>query len=417
MGGSATLSLHTPIEWPGTGDSVLGGGTSNAFHGGSSSGSGGGGGGSGGSTLYYDAIKLTVTAVSGGKVIHATPVWCNRRAKQSLPLSQGGGGGGAVGGGAVGGGGSSPAVKKSLNPFATAQTLPIPPPTRASTPTLPTPPLRPPSPSLPSSHPPTQPTIQNTNTNQAHNQPANKDRNFTLKLSLKSIGLSVIAERPVRREFLSLYIDGIDATMCQRTINNPSHMVDGNGLTSASAPGLGLGPASGSGLSSGSALTSYQLEIADIQIDNYSETAIRPVLLHSFSSSRRELKKAARRRQRAMRKGGSTHGSSSGSGSSSGGGEGSMDRDLLDLDLPSGTSGATGQTPSSQHVGSADDFPFFSISVVQELPRGSSTPIFKYVAVRMLEAKLALDSATLQVTDSYSPVSIIDNTYPRILTN
>ena len=184
-----------------------------------------------------------------------------------------GGGGGKAGGGGlgvgkgVGGGGAGAGVAVSPTP----------------------------SPSLPPSHPrPPTSTLQTTPhapINQPINQPSSKDRNFTLKISLKSIGLSVIAERPVRREFLSLYIDGIDATMSQRTINNyDPYTLDGvsvgQGPGQGLGSGLGLGPAAGPGLSAGSAMTSYQLEISDIQIDNYSETAIRPVLLHSFSSSR-----------------------------------------------------------------------------------------------------------------------------------
>ena len=185
-----------------------------------------------------------------------------------------------MGAGKGGGVGDSQVVKRPLNPFVTSQPLPSPPP--PPTRTLPAA-NHPPTPSPPPPHPPT---FQHTH-HQSTNQPANRDRNFTLKLSLKSIGLSVIAERPVRREFMSLYIDGIDATMSQRTVTNSSYAFDsGGGSRSGSGSGLGLASGHGLGPSSGSALTSYQLEIADIQIDNYSETAVRPVLLHSFSSSR-----------------------------------------------------------------------------------------------------------------------------------
>ena len=81
LGGSAVLPLHSPVEWPGTGGEITtGGGSGGSGSGGSSgfgtSGSGSGNSGNGnsgsGSGLYYDAIKLTVTAVSGGKVRHAS---------------------------------------------------------------------------------------------------------------------------------------------------------------------------------------------------------------------------------------------------------------------------------------------------------------------------------------------------------
>jgi hypothetical protein len=108
-----------------------------------------------------------------------------------------------------------------------------------------------------------------------------------------------------------------------------------------------------------------------MQIDNYSETAIFPVLMHSYNASQRERKKIARRRKRAIRLR-----------------KGSLDSEDS-VGLPSSS--------SKNKEDGVEDYPFLTLSVVQELSPGSITPIFKYVAVRILEIKLAVDSSTLQL--------------------
>jgi hypothetical protein len=184
-------------------------------------------------------------------------------------------------------------------------------------------------------------------------------KNFTLKFSLKSIGLSLIAERPVRREFMSLYLDGLDGRMVQKYYPNgvPSK---GGMRTTRSGGEIPMQRLP-------SVITSYSLTVADMQVDNYSETAVFPVLMHSFSASHRERKKAARRRKRAIRR---TPPQARGRGRGRG-------------------------RPLSESAD--DDFPFVALSVVQELTEGSIAPIFKYVALRVLEIKLAVDSSTLQL--------------------
>jgi hypothetical protein len=76
---------------------------------------------------------------------------------------------------------------------------------------------------------------------------------FSISLSLASFGLSFVLEKPIRREFLSLYIDGLD------------FRVENKGI-----------------------LRSFELCIDDVQVDNYSETVIYPVLLHSSKKEERE---------------------------------------------------------------------------------------------------------------------------------
>jgi hypothetical protein len=66
-----------------------------------------------------------------------------------------------------------------------------------------------------------------------------------------------VLEKPIRREFLSLYIDGLD------------FKVENKGI-----------------------LRSFELCIDDVQVDNYSESVIYPVLLHSSKKEEREKLKS-----------------------------------------------------------------------------------------------------------------------------
>lgn len=74
-----------------------------------------------------------------------------------------------------------------------------------------------------------------------------------VKLYIRSLGFSLIAERPVRREFVSLYLLDVAAKMIlseeNKLLNIPKTKV-------------------------------IDFSINDIQIDNYSESAVYPVLLH-----------------------------------------------------------------------------------------------------------------------------------------
>jgi SHR-binding domain of vacuolar-sorting associated protein 13 len=71
-------------------------------------------------------------------------------------------------------------------------------------------------------------------------------KSFGVSFCLASFGLSLVVEKPVRREFLSLYIDGLEGRVKTK-----------------------------------GAIRSFEFMIVDLQIDNYSETAVYPVLLHS----------------------------------------------------------------------------------------------------------------------------------------
>lgn len=192
-------------------------------------------------------------------------------------------------------------------------------------------------------------------------------RDLTVVMSLQSLGVSLIAERPLRREFASLYMDEIDCRFVQKRT-----LLEVQSVGEKKPPSYSM-------------VSSYGLEIADMQIDNYSETAVFPVLMHSYNASQRERKKTARRRKRAIRQR-----------------KGSVDSEEgVGLQLLSPSPSSQGQSLRGKQVKvkeeGAEDYPFLTLSVVQELAPGSITPIFKYVALRILEIKLAVDSSTLQL--------------------
>ena len=210
-------------------------------------------------------------------------------------------------------------------------------------------------------------------------------KNLTLIISLKCLCISLIAERPIRREFMTLYLDGIDCRIMQK-----SYLEGPRDKKNIKNPHGDLGSKGGTGVQQKlpGVVTSYELEIADIQGDNYSETAVFPVLLHSFSASQREAKKAARKRKRAVRRVTIAHSRNKGNGGDRSQGNG------RDRERGRGRS-MFGQILQSD--GGPEGCPFFTVSAIQERTTGSAAPIFKYVGLRILEIKLAVDSSTLQL--------------------
>lgn len=87
---------------------------------------------------------------------------------------------------------------------------------------------------------------------------------FTMKI--KTIGLSLIVERPVRRELLSFYSGGIGAKLLKRSSDSQKHSTSEDGRKT---------------LVGGRIVDNYSIDmwVDSVQIDNYSESAIYPVLL------------------------------------------------------------------------------------------------------------------------------------------
>jgi molybdopterin-binding protein len=202
--------------------------------------------------------------------------------------------------------------------------------------------------------------------------------NVFVKVSFHSIGVSLIAERPVRRELFGVYVDGIEVQWSEAAHIAPSKV---DGPTEPNAGGTG-GPASSvdesshdltvtvvSPVQSSRSLrgmkTSLSVHVMDLQVDNYSETMIYPVLIHSYHSN--ERKDAARKKaiqntnSRFKRK----------------------------------KSTSTASADSEDVV--EDPLTFVTFGMVKFVPQGSITATFKYLALRILELKVAVDTSTLQI--------------------
>ena len=140
---------------------------------------------------------------------------------------------------------------------------------------------------------------------------APQQEELVFKLYCNSIGLSLISERYQRRELFSLYIDKVNLVVTQKNgpeTSNPSTLV--------------------------------QLQITDIQIDNYSESVVYPVLLNSFNSEEKKYHSKYKTK---------------------------------------------------------DDPPFFHLSSFSIIPRGQKAPVIKYFAFKILEIKLSIDSSSILI--------------------
>lgn len=169
---------------------------------------------------------------------------------------------------------------------------------------------------------------------------------YSIRFYFASLGLSVVLEKPIRREFLSLYIDELEGQYKFREDAK-----------------------------------SFEFAIMDFQVDNYSESAMYPVLMHS---TKKEIHKNV------------SNGARLGDESSF---EGSitMERD--------GTQNDDDDVKTEVLL----EVPWLQFTLVQEQPYGTTTSVMKYVAFRVLELAIEVDSATLQLlyTDLLSDLKIV----------
>jgi hypothetical protein len=140
--------------------------------------------------------------------------------------------------------------------------------------------------------------------------------NATIRLILKSISISVIVEKPVRREFLNISIDRIEST-------------------------LSVTPRAGS----------CDFNIGDIQIDTFSETAPTPVAMYAIRDQE------------------------------------------------------------------SQDTPLLEFILIQELHPEATYPHYAYIAARLLELSIAIDSSTLQllILDFGSDFAFFDGSVAKAL--
>ena len=134
--------------------------------------------------------------------------------------------------------------------------------------------------------------------------PTNASISVWISLKFAYVGVSIVADKPERREFLSLYADTIDLT-------------------------YGMVPATN--------MQSVEVKVNDLQIDNYCETAVYPVLLR-------------RVRQKGDKK---------------------EDEDAL---------------------------PFFQFALIRETTAGTPPGVqFRYITMRVIEFALEVDSSTIEL--------------------
>ena len=181
-------------------------------------------------------------------------------------------------------------------------------------------------------------------------------RDFQFVMMLPTIGVSLIAERPTRREFFSLYIDRFEASVLKIS---ESQLED--------------------------AQLSVEVKAMDMQVDNYSETAVYPVLVNTYHGDDRKRLALQRRRSKLS-------GQSGGTSSIHGGGDRGGAALVPQNSRRSSSNSISGDSPSD----SAAEMPqFFNVALVQDTPRGHSTSIIKYFALRFLELSIAVDSSTI----------------------
>lgn len=146
-----------------------------------------------------------------------------------------------------------------------------------------------------------------------HHKQSNADRSrcVSFKISLRALGLSLLAEHPTRHELISAHLLDMQATVCH------------------------LFPSANE-----IATTVVQFHVGNVQVDNYSETAVYPVLLHKSHHADKAAEK-----------------------------EGSEKREPV----------------------------FIEFALTMEQPADQNTAIVKYVAFRILEMQLQLDSASVLI--------------------
>ena len=182
---------------------------------------------------------------------------------------------------------------------------------------------------------------------------------------IQYIGISLIAEHPRRREFLCLHLHQLHV-LSRQVKESPKE----------------------------DAQHHVEWKLMDIQIDNYSETAVFPVLLNTLGYDERLKAESRRQRQEAAASAGADAGADAQvarGGSAAGAGAAGQS-----------SSQPNGANPSSSRASSTDTSshlevpPFFHLSMLKYSARGTAQPpVYKYVALRVLEINVAVDSSTI----------------------
>lgn len=160
-----------------------------------------------------------------------------------------------------------------------------------------------------------------------------------------SVCISLVLDKPVRREFMHATVSDIETR-----------------------------------LENYGSVSSVEFTVADLQVDNHSETAVYPVFMHGYK------KFEWNRRRQAQSQ--STTGSTS------------SFRALLNNSQSTNLGSMRSSSTDSMGVdtlGSDQNAPLLQFSVIKEILPSTSTPIYKYVGFRMMPLAIETDSSTVQL--------------------
>jgi hypothetical protein len=170
-------------------------------------------------------------------------------------------------------------------------------------------------------------------------------KDIKISLNFRSIGFSIIAEHPHRHEIFAFHIENLMVILFQNALEDKT-------------------------------TSYYDLRIHDIQVDNFLDTAVHPVFIHSFNAIERKKSIEDKKRKIEQERISSYRRSS-------------VERDALEGNLDKTDS------LSKEEVAELDKLNFLIASVVKEVNQNNETPILKYAAIRILEIKVAIDSSSL----------------------
>ena len=236
---------------------------------------------------------------------------------------------------------------------------------------------------------------------------------YEFKINLACIGISLITDRPTRRELFSIHLEGLESKLTH-IIYSPTATATRQGITASACSDTDTNMMNGTN-------TFFNFKLVDMQIDNYSETCVYPVLMYTLTEKikkrllTQELMKQRRRKLREssslsqfiydVKKGRSYESLSlqpqrQPSRAVGGPALGTIQEGDEEIDVSKIRESNANTNPSPSTSSSAtrnDDTSFLLISLVKLVPLGSKSAIYEYIAARVLEFKVAVDSATLSV--------------------
>jgi hypothetical protein len=177
-----------------------------------------------------------------------------------------------------------------------------------------------------------------------------KKSDINVKFKLQSISISFCAQLPTRRELFCLYIEGLEAVI-RRLQPSGSH----------------------------GKMDSLEVKLLDMQVDNYADAHLHPVLFSSSPHGDRLIQSNRRRRNNIK-----------------------ISQKFYQADT----------TNNNNNKQTDNIYPhFIHFSIVKEIPRGKKKPIIKYLALRVLEFKLEVDSSTILIYFSDLHCDLIRDKY------